>query len=528
MPGALSFTDVLADIKIIPDPRGTIEQVINHGFSSTYLNEELFPALRNKIADRIYNEALNLASNCGKPPVAKYFYTSRAKDLVNPDSMTYDFNGSLSYDEDEINSTTKSYLENYKFEWLIDEFVPLSGIYPIYTFQSEGIHKVELVVTDPDGNKSLPYVENIEIKKAAYCSGFDGNYPYAMNASLSTFTVAPQWFEIIRNMVSGVNDSTVYECKKPEPTRDVFNFNGFDISRFTQIPSSYPSPKIDYVGCVFDGRDSRALFKYDLDMSQMPEGVAFETLMFCAENNGNLRTDGRRVATVDNNSFFGDPQYISVWGKPFCYSYHPFMRNFFTSRKLPMLKVPLEDCSDCPQGMVKINGSCTCPAGYVPGGIGCQRESRCNSQSEFQTGNCACSKPYRVSSLSTNSPYYTCNTPPLPKNLPSDPSGQYLNPKFSGSLTFANCRTINGVKTFDLNHNFSNFTGSPIDVRAYCTDSQYGGSMFISTFSGGNFSGSSTYQPNGSCYKWKVFGFSRFAIVYESELNLPNYPFCSI
>jgi hypothetical protein len=422
-PGAMEKTDDLPDVTISPDPRDSFDVVMNHGFATTYINGELFFDLKEKVGSRIYNEALNLSSNCGEPPVARFTYKSRADLSVNPDPMTYDFDASTSTDPDEPSDQSFPNIPDYdiaKFEWLIDGIVKLEGMKPFYTFPTEGMHTVQLIVADLNGNKSVPFVSQIDVKKSKFCSGKDGDglYPYSSSASYSTttnFRFPPRWFENLRTFDS-YNPSTD-ECKAATSNRSVYTWfisqtNALNLNALSPLPANYPNPEFTYIGCVYDGQISRSLFKFDLDRSGLPLNYALETIFMCDEgsnSNGTSQFDAR-VTAVGPNSILAIPNYFSVAGRPFCYRYQPFLKETFATRKLPLMTLPVEDCSDCPIGMVKMNGSCTCPEGFKPGGAGCMRVDECLIGTAGPDS-CTCANPEGVSTI-TGHRYFTCNPPP--------------------------------------------------------------------------------------------------------------------
>lgn len=339
-------------------------------------------------------------------------------------------------------------------------------------------------------------------------------------------------FEIRRSFLAGVYPDSEYECKAPLPTRTVYTSSlvPFDIAGYRALDSFYPSPVITYVGCAFDGEASRSVFKYSIDTTDLAKNLPFgtlETLMYCADQNGNYRLDGRPVAILNGISVLHDHQYFSLYNKPFCYNYQLFQRSFFTSRALPKISVPLENCSECKSGMMKIAGKCTCPEGFVESEtLGCQRESKCSSLAEFYSGQCSCPRPYRSQGLGANNStsYYSCQAPPsatgIPVVRPDDGVGSV-----TGGLTISSCEVLNGAPTFTVNYLIQNTRRSQINIKAYCADAQFGSSIFYTTM-GAIAEGSFKYTPQGDCYKWKVIGMDGFSAVFEQEFNLPSYPFC--
>lgn len=183
VPGSLPGNEELELVPNEVDNRSISERIImNHSFIDTYTTPIL--TLREKVTIALLNEAERLESNCGTPPVARFTADSREKAQETPDSMTYDFDAQESYDQDELPNPLKPYLINYKFDWTIDNTYFLSGLKPSFTFMEEGRHKVQLIVTDPDGNKSIPYFEEIDVRKIEQgCNGRDGKYPYLSNAT---------------------------------------------------------------------------------------------------------------------------------------------------------------------------------------------------------------------------------------------------------------------------------------------------------------------------------------------------------
>jgi PKD repeat protein len=156
-----------------------------HDFSKTYMaigvrggqySSDYFGTLGGVI-----EAAEMLESTCGKPPVAFFNLTSQANPHPNSDPMTFDFDGSISKDEDtpvvDPNKPAPIEPPDYDidpngFEWLIDGRDKLVGMKPAFTFENEGQHTVQLIVTDLEGNKSEPLIVPIYVFNQAPTANF--------------------------------------------------------------------------------------------------------------------------------------------------------------------------------------------------------------------------------------------------------------------------------------------------------------------------------------------------------------------
>jgi PKD repeat protein len=173
-----------------------LDFVLNHGMSTTYLHDE---NLKLQVRSTLIETAQKLESNCGVPPVALFTATSRASIQPNPNPMTYDFDGSISTDEDtpvlDPNDTGPVEPPDFDidpegFEWFIDGTKLTSkGMKPTFTFQTEGEHTVKLIVTDLVGNKSEAYESKVNVINQAPVADFTytvQGLKASFNASAST------------------------------------------------------------------------------------------------------------------------------------------------------------------------------------------------------------------------------------------------------------------------------------------------------------------------------------------------------
>lgn len=154
-----------------------IDFIFNHGIATTYLYDI---NLRPQIINSLIETAQKLESNCGKPPVAQFNASSRAGDpFRNP--MVYDLDGSISTDEDTpvvpeggvAPVEPPDYdIDPNGFEWKIDNTYTLNGMNPVFQFQHEGSHTIQLIVTDLEGNKSEPLIKTIQVVNRAPIGNF--------------------------------------------------------------------------------------------------------------------------------------------------------------------------------------------------------------------------------------------------------------------------------------------------------------------------------------------------------------------
>jgi PKD repeat protein len=404
-----------------------------------------------------------------------------------------------------------------------------------HTFLSLGNHGVELVVVDNNGKFSPIYQVPVKVG-AENCEDPEHElYPYYPTAILNISTGTPYWFEDRRTFVN--KPLSAQECKLPESTRTSYLFSEpritWDLADGSPLDPSVPSPTLSYAGCAFDGNVSRSVFRYEYDASKLsPSSGALDTLMYCAEDRPtNSQVDRKLVAKLSSNSLLQDPQFFSLYGNPFCYIYQPILRTGFTTRMLPKIQLPKEDCSDCQPGTLKVNGVCTCPAGLIAGPNGCQYPAGCQTMAEYQAGSCLCEKPYRTYNL-LQATTYTCQ--PQPPGI--DPFGSYardINGTLTGNLQFS-CQRQNGLSVVSLTgqlqlNSVNGSVPSFVQVASYCMDnkSPIGALGFGAIISGTDpYEFSSGFTPTGDCYRYKLVGINGFTIVWEQELELPDYPFC--
>lgn len=176
-PFSLSWNALLGSPLDTPpaDPRPESDQEVCHSFIDTYLSNKhpQLQVVRSAFVSRLTSLAKELESNCSLPPTADFSFQSRAHAPTNADPMTYDFDGSISTDEDVQDPSNPNPLPEppdfdiASFEWLIDGTTTLTGMNPTFTFTSEGSHSVQLIVTDLEGNKSEPKILSINVANEA-------------------------------------------------------------------------------------------------------------------------------------------------------------------------------------------------------------------------------------------------------------------------------------------------------------------------------------------------------------------------
>ncbi len=172
-----------------------------------------------------------------------------------------------------------------------------------------------------------------------------------------------------------------YECKTPGNSRTLFPLKTFgpneSIDQYSPLPSEWNSPLITYLGCYFDGHESSSVLQYSLPPSYTAEegSQGLMHYMFCAEENIPLSQNdaGLTILGVIGEAYSLSKKYFSINSKASnCYNYKSFLvglldaPHFYkASRLINLPLLPHENCSNCPAGQFKINGTCTCPDGMT-------------------------------------------------------------------------------------------------------------------------------------------------------------------
>ena len=189
--------------------------------------------------------------------------------------------------------------------------------------------------------------------------------------------------------------STNSECLVPTQRTTYLNYSTSGV---------LPNPIVKYVGCTNDGKISRPLVS--LEVPSIPTELnsrAYYRLVCDEEQkfSNHSYTDIAHISRESSSMAMDvSGSYIAMMSAKACYRY----RIIADDRNYPVRKQHFgtidlvhEECLDCPMGLVKINGQCTCPVGMVEGPNGCQRDIKCVSHDDWKNGLCQCpGKPYSV------------------------------------------------------------------------------------------------------------------------------------
>lgn len=338
-------------------------------------------------------------------------------------------------------------------------------------------------------------------------------------------------------------------CSTEVSSREKFFYGSEDISSYSDIDPKWLQPTISYVGCTFDGKISKSLYRYSHPSSnwtnyQETRFRVLSTSFFCASGADNqLSTADQTVAISFPNASVGGstPEYFSLRGYPFCYKYKQFLTefNYRTNRIIGDLETKYEECSDCKPGQVKIGNSCSCPEGTVETDRGCETPAKCYSEWEYKWGKCECSGgsvPYKV--YGPKGVAYYCSPPLIPNNdidFTRDIDGEA-----SISVNIGDCTVdpTNGGPIFPVEIDLTN-NRDPDGPRFSVTAEVFCKEAFHKDFMSGSISGKGTttaypgetvngtqlIYANGECYKYKVLVMDGNTIKEEVDITLP-YPHC--
>jgi hypothetical protein len=394
-----------------------------------------------------------------------------------------------------------------------------------------------------------------------------GSVPYAGSIWGGNAGTYPHDFFL--NLISGTSSNSEIKiaggiaCRIPVSNRTVFNIslNNFAVSSSYQKYDLGTAPttasiviphQFSYVGCFYDGFNSKSLMKVSspaVPQNEAPvDGWSIEhsnLYMFCSDSMTPEFLRSYLDRWMDERSLFSglsNQEYIVMQGQPVCYKYKPFVVEGGRIRSLgdkvyslPEITLPYEDCSDCRRGQTKINGVCTCPSGMTDDAVnGCVRDVICKTKQEYESGLCSCpnGKPYLSNELkkSDGAGSYRCLSPEPNTALESTYNGGYQPNGTSGSFTLNECAGGDpSSASFSVTLNTNN-SGANVYWRIRCAEKSpypqsYGGSTYpVSTSD--TFTGT---LSSSSCYKYEAYAYTisywgdTYTVVWKQTATL-GYP----
>lgn len=332
-----------------------------------------------------------------------------------------------------------------------------------------------------------------------------------------------------------------FDCKIPTLKTSIMspclgnNCYRADLTTMNQVTSF--SVTAENVGCERVNGQDNAVFKINHERSSVRSykhrEMNFPVYAVCADASGSGAVYPTLMGSVpmymaDSNN------YIKVPSTNKCYKYKLFVLDGYSIQTIGDFDLPYQTCDECAPGLVKIGTECTCPVGKKVGVSGtCEDAMDCGTAANFNAGKCACSEPYRYSSI--NGTKYSCSNPPTYSRF-SDLGGISRGNKTQVSVTATSC--TNGVANFAWSA--SNSSTYPVNMYYFCSGktylelypdpqpgeySFYGFGGGLGTRVAGSSSGSGTFSVpiDGTCYEyimaavdtWTWMGETTFSVQYK-------------